>query len=180
MNQQQLSEKEQAAAIAQFDQRCLLLDISSCVFPSTLSELFSSTPWSDAELQQSKQDLNAVKNRLDDILPRDWERAASQANRAEDVKHALRKGFQAELCTVAWAKMYESLAFCNLLPPESQALGQASDGNPFALTVHLCEAPGAFISATNHYIRTHRPTWWWDWVAISLNPHFEGNDQVGS
>ena len=45
------------------------------------------------------------------------------------------------------------------------------------LIVHLCEAPGAFISATNHYVRTHRPTWWWDWVAISLNPYYEGNDQ---
>ena len=49
--------------------------------------------------------------------------------------------------------------------------------HPPPLIVHLCEAPGAFISATNHYVRTHRPTWWWDWVAISLNPYYEGNDQ---
>jgi cap2 methyltransferase len=177
MNQSKLAANEQAKALAQFDQRCLLLDISQCAFPPDLSELFSSPPWSDADLQQSKQDLNVVKSRLDDMPSKEWERAASQANRAEDVKHALRKKFQAELCTVAWAKMYESIAFCNLLPPDCQALGQASDGNPFSLTVHLCEAPGAFIAATNHYIRTHRPTFWWDWVAISLNPHFEGNDQ---
>ncbi len=51
------------------------------------------------------------------------------------------------------------------------------EGNPTAFTVHLCEAPGAFIAATNHYVRTHRPDWWWDWLAISLNPYFEGNDQ---
>jgi cap2 methyltransferase len=177
MNQSQLAAIEQAKAIAQFDKRCLLLDISQCAFLPDLSELFLSPPWSDTDLQKSKQDLNAVKSRLDDMPSKEWERAASQANRAEDVKHALRKKFQAELCTVAWAKMYESIAFCNLLPPDCQALGQASDGNPFALTVHLCEAPGAFIAATNHYIRTHRPTFWWDWVAISLNPHFEGNDQ---
>ena len=48
---------------------------------------------------------------------------------------------------------------------------------PPPLSVHLCEAPGAFIAATNHYVRTHRPTWWWDWLAISLNPYYEGNDQ---
>lgn len=92
------------------------------------------------------------------------------------MKPLLRKTFQAELCTVAWAKMYECIVYCNLLPIDSPALGQASDGNPLSFTCHLCEAPGAFISATNHYIRTHRPYWWWDWLAISLNPHFEGND----
>ena len=51
--------------------------------------------------------------------------------------------------------------------------GQPSD----VLTMHLCEAPGAFICATNHFIKMERPSWNWDWRAVTLNPWYEGNDQ---
>jgi cap2 methyltransferase len=44
------------------------------------------------------------------------------------------------------------------------------------VTCHVCEAPGAFIAATNHYVRTRRPSWRWHWVGNSLNPYYEGND----
>jgi len=48
--------------------------------------------------------------------------------------------------------------------------------SPQAFTLHLCEAPGAFVCATNHFIKMERPTWNWDWRAVTLNPYFEGND----
>ena len=45
-------------------------------------------------------------------------------------------------------------------------------------SVHLCEAPGAFITCLNHYLKTHRPDCHWKWKAITLNPYYEGNDHL--
>ena len=59
------------------------------------------------------------------------------------------------------------------------------DHQPFR-TVHVCEAPGAFICATNFYHqlyweekqRSARPQQRsWEWTGLSLNPYYEGNDQ---
>lgn len=51
--------------------------------------------------------------------------------------------------------------------------------------MHVCEAPGAFICATHFYVNKrfeegdlrscHGK---WDWTGFSLNPYYEGNDQV--
>lgn len=59
------------------------------------------------------------------------------------------------------------------------------DDQPYR-TVHVCEAPGAFICATNFYhqlhwerrqrkSRSHQKLW--EWTGLSLNPYYEGNDQ---
>ena len=45
-------------------------------------------------------------------------------------------------------------------------------------SIHLCEAPGAFITCLNHYLKTHRPDCEWKWKAITLNPYYEGNDHL--
>ena len=45
-------------------------------------------------------------------------------------------------------------------------------------SVHLCEAPGAFITCLNHYLKTHKPDCEWKWKAITLNPYYEGSDHV--
>lgn len=39
--------------------------------------------------------------------------------------------------------MYEMLHYFKLLPAD----------NPRVSTMHVCEAPGGFIAATNHYLR---------------------------
>lgn len=110
--------------------------------------------------------------------PRDWERAAIQNDVAAEVKFKLRREVGVEMATVAWAKMYETIWMGNFFQETEPALGRGPEGQPFAFTVHLCEAPGAFIAATNHFMKTLRPHWEWDWLAISLNPNFEGNNQV--
>ena len=95
------------------------------------------------------------------------------------------------MCTKAFAKLYEMLSVYDLLP--SLGTEQA------VYTVHLCEAPGAFVCATNHYMQsryahpplrlsargrllshaTHRSAPSGDitmrWMAMTLNPYFEGN-----
>ena len=42
--------------------------------------------------------------------------------------------------------------------------------------VHLCEAPGTFITSLNHALVLHNSDVIWSWMATTLNPHYEGND----
>lgn len=127
---------------------------------------------------------------MDDLDNTDWDKYATTANYAEYVRRDLRKLYGVELATVAWAKMYEMIVRNDLLPRQSPALGPARReggsggrvGERPCVTVHLCEAPGGFVAATNHFLRTHRQEWgWaWDWLAVSLNPYYSGNDQVSA
>lgn len=41
--------------------------------------------------------------------------------------------------------------------------------------MHLCEAPGAFIAALNHYLKLNHPEAKFKWCATTLNPYYEGN-----
>lgn len=49
-----------------------------------------------------------------------------------------------------------------------------SNNNQF-LSLHLCEAPGAFVTCLNRYLKIYLPKIDWDWIATTLNPYYEGN-----
>ena len=69
-----------------------------------------------------------------------------------------------ELLTQAWCKFTECINRYDLV--EGVALNSA----------HLCEAPGAFVAALNHHIRSRcGGNFEWKWVANTLNPYYEGN-----
>ena len=90
-----------------------------------------------------------------------------------------------EMCTKAFCKMFEILAGFQLKPAASTSSSAAaaaatpSAGHPSvrARAVHLCEAPGAFVAATSHYLRQqYGDALDYDWRGVTLNPYYEGND----
>ncbi|KAF1392906.1 hypothetical protein PFLUV_G00032890 [Perca fluviatilis] len=121
-------------------------------------------------LQALKTSLNDVKNQLSDKNVEVWHQHTNSTNRAGKVIAAVRSAANAEICTQAWCKFYEILGTFNLLPEEALRNGELN-------TVHLCEAPGAFITALNHYIKTSESTRYcdWSWAANTLNPYHEAN-----
>lgn len=128
------------------------------------------SPEKHCRLQALKASLNAVKNQLSDKNVQVWHQHTNSTNRAGKVMTAVRSVANAEICTQAWCKFYEILATFRLLPVEALHSGELN-------TVHLCEAPGAFVTALNHYLKTTESTRYcdWSWVATTLNPYHEAN-----
>ena len=76
-----------------------------------------------------------------------------------------------ELGTNAWLK------FWSILHDFPQLTDFPCDG---LMSVHLCEAPGAFISALNHYLAVKDPSIHkeWSWLGSSLNPYANSSDEA--
>ena len=63
---------------------------------------------------------------------------------AGNVIRTVRRKINPELCTQAWCKFYEILT-------RFPQLTQTNNSDEFK-SLHLCEAPGAFITSLNHYL----------------------------
>jgi hypothetical protein len=89
--------------------------------------LFSTPAFSVSSLQRAKAALNSQKDRLDTLDLRTWEKHAAQVNRAGAVVPHLRTKSAAapEMCTIAWAKMYEICETMQVLPPEKETEGKS-------------------------------------------------------
>lgn len=110
------------------------------------SNLCSAQP--HADLQRLKKDLNEVKGRLSDKPLDVWHEHTAATNRTGHVVGHVRRVAGAELCTQAWCKFHELLAGgLPVLPPSALRRGGGRINS-----VHLCEAPGAFICSLNHYL----------------------------
>jgi cap2 methyltransferase len=126
-------------------------------------------------LAKAKGALNQVKDRLDSKDIKIWGQLTWETNPMGEVVRTVRRDLAPEMMTTAWAKMWEMLvAYGDELVPPSPPVG-SDTAVPFR-SVHLCEAPGAFVCALNHFVETRRERVAWDWCAMTLNPHFEGND----
>nr|XP_003219327.1 PREDICTED: cap-specific mRNA (nucleoside-2'-O-)-methyltransferase 2 [Anolis carolinensis] len=124
-----------------------------------------------SSLAALKNSLNEVKNRLSDKKLDEWHQHTSFTNRAGKIIANLKKSANAELCTQAWCKFHEILCTFPVLPSEALQNGELN-------SIHLCEAPGAFIASLNHYLKSHRIPCDWNWVANTLNPYHEANDTL--
>ena len=140
----------------EYDQWCL-------PDPSTV---FKEEPFHVVKLLELKDQLNEIKGRLNDKELVSWHKHTHFTNRAGVIVSMLRREFQTEMCTQAWAKFHEILWTFNIVPQTASKY----------TSVHLCEAPGAFIASLNHFLKTHRPDCDWSWKAMTLNPYYEGND----
>ncbi|EDW77172.1 uncharacterized protein Dwil_GK22226 [Drosophila willistoni] len=112
-----------------------------------------------------KDNLNAVKSKLNDYGVEEWSSHTNRRDPSGEVSWRLKNETKAEFVTVAWCKFFEVL---HRYPVVSQ---------PKLNTVHLCEAPGAFIAALNHYLHSkyQKDEIKWNWRSTTLNPYYEGN-----
>lgn len=132
--------------------------------------LFDENPWEIDELQKFKKELNDTKSKLNNYNYSEWHEHTSQRNKAKDVEWRLRRDFDPEFVTQAWCKFHEIVSKYPLIPKETIF----ANHNKF-FSLHLCEAPGAFITCLNHWLKTNTPTIMWDWLAMTYNPYYEGH-----
>ena len=59
----------------------------------------------------------------------------------------IKSSYNAELCTQAWCKFHEILASYDVVLPSVLSQPEARLNS-----IHLCEAPGAFITSLNHFL----------------------------
>jgi len=130
-------------------------------------EPYTAEYWLDDSLQDMKQELNTVKSKLNNLQLNKWHRHTKRMNPAGMITQALRSQVKPELLTQAWEKFHECFHTFKL-GPKRNAEGDFN-------TLHLCEAPGAFVTSLNHAMVSSSPDTCWNWVATTLNPHYEGN-----
>ncbi|XP_045504901.1 cap-specific mRNA (nucleoside-2'-O-)-methyltransferase 2 [Colias croceus] len=129
---------------------------------------FSAPPWKVKNLETMKTRLNFHKSQLNDFSIEEWSSHTRRRNPAGEVSWKVRCLVNPEFLTQAWTKFYECACTYNIMPQE------ARDSRKF-VSLHLCEAPGAFITSLNHYLKLHHESIQWKWLANTLNPYYEGN-----
>ncbi|KAG1680032.1 Cap-specific mRNA (nucleoside-2'-O-)-methyltransferase 2 [Nymphon striatum] len=135
--------------------------------PETPFKLHKS--WNVPDLLKLKSKLNAVKGNLSNKDIEIWHNHTSNCNVSAKIFPTLKRNVKPELATQAWCKFFEILHRYPLL--------DTKDDKRF-FSIHLCEAPGAFISALNHFIKQNSSfdEIKWNWIGNSLNPYYEGSD----
>lgn len=133
------------------------------------SSMFLEPPFILEDMICLKDELNRKKSLLNDMDIVQWHLHTRRAHKAGLVVKHLRESIHAEMCTQAWTKFFEILHSFDLIPENAQSTGTFR-------SVHLCEAPGAFIASLNHFLKSRHHGLEWDWVASTLNPYYEGHD----
>lgn len=95
-----------------------------------------------------------------------WDALKRKLDFYQDLKRTVVRFSGAELVTNAWFKLWEILtANPDLIPTKSR--------RQVVKSFHLCEAPGAFVAATNHFCENREQQL--DWYAQSLMPNSEND-----
>ncbi|XP_050663620.1 cap-specific mRNA (nucleoside-2'-O-)-methyltransferase 2 isoform X2 [Leptidea sinapis] len=129
---------------------------------------FSAPPWTIKILDTMKSRLNFHKSQLNDFSIEEWSSHTRRRNPAGEVSWKIRCLINPEFLTQAWTKFYECLSTYKMIPEEACITQKM-------VSLHLCEAPGAFITSLNHYMQLHHRNIEWKWLANTLNPYYEEN-----
>lgn len=120
------------------------------------------------DLISLKDELNTIKSKLNTLDIVKWHQHTRSTHLCGNIVPLLSRHVNVELGSQAFAKFYTILNTFDIFA--SIKLNNVS-------TVHLCEAPGSFVTSLNHYIRSNYGNGiTWMWYASTLNPYHEGND----
>lgn len=151
------------SAVSGVFERVFEFDVDSSWSLPGDGQLFVSAEWQCDDLYQLSQQLNKVRSQLSDKPAESWGRHTNSTSLAGAILPRVVR-LRPELLTQAWCKFYELLAV-------HRVVDDLPCGRPL-VSLHLCEAPGAFVAALNHYCCSEgRPPP--DWHANTLNPHHE-------
>uniref|UniRef100_A0A0G4GIJ3 Cap-specific mRNA (nucleoside-2'-O-)-methyltransferase 2 n=1 Tax=Chromera velia CCMP2878 TaxID=1169474 RepID=A0A0G4GIJ3_9ALVE len=169
-------------------QECKLKGYSWCIHTAVEDLGKPSSAYEIPEVQDAKRTLNTTRTQLDTVDIEQWKRFTNKTNdtgfAVEEIRKKLKAdsrrehespdGLEPEMITGAWIKMMELYTSSKVIRHEDAEALQARGGT--YRTCHLCECPGGFICATNHYLKTYYPNLKWFWRAVSLNPYNEANN----
>jgi len=110
------------------------------------------------KLDNSTNRLKITKRTLDNISSDDYNQANKKLKKFIDLRYNLEKKYTFIKTSQGFVKMFEILKIFDLLKVSNQTHN----------TFHLCEAPGQFIMATNHYLKTETKNQNFNWTAQSL------------
>lgn len=134
------------------------------------SEVFKEKKWEIKALQLKKNELNCVKEKLNQYDLNLWSKHTKYHEPSTFTLNYLYQDYKIELLTQAWCKFYECLHRFSLIP-------QQVISEKIITSVHLCEAPGAFITSLNHFLVCKYPDVYFNWWGNTLNPNYEGNSR---
>ncbi len=132
----------------------------------------------DQEFLALKTSMNLAKKEIETVDQKSYLYAANQLRDHADLlgRDSLMKKFTTTKVTNAWLKFYECVKF----------LHDEFDIFPGAYfdSLHVAEAPGNFVSALHHYLRSHYgENYRWNWKANTFEEKVENmgylNDSLG-
>ncbi|GMT33061.1 hypothetical protein PFISCL1PPCAC_24358, partial [Pristionchus fissidentatus] len=121
-----------------------------------------------------EKEVNETKMKISDLCvktrdKKKWRMHTQKTHLMGGLRRKLDKQYSNAFC-----KFYQILVkFPRLIHTRTKKKGGRTEKETEFDTLHLCEIPGHFLSAIDHYITLFHTNLIWEWMANSLNPHYE-------
>lgn len=133
-----------------FDKKFSFQNDGKWSLPLNRKDYFVPSSIVNPQLQSLKNHMNDIKLKLNDKNIGQWDIHTKNRNPAQNIVTLVRQEADPEFVTQAWAKFYEILCTYDIVNAEVLTSDELN-------SIHLCEAPGAFVSALNHYLKLNYP-----------------------